>query len=87
MVIGFSIIGATGTNIQNASDRIDGESQCGGFWNESTDLCWTESVYQNDSVGYTKLPLGGLFDDTGVILLVLMAGLVIFFVGKNLKGK
>ena len=86
MVIGFSIIGATGTDIQNASDRIDGESQCGGVWNESASTCWAYAN-QSEALGYTPLPLGGLFDDTGVLLLVLMAGLVIFFVGKNLKGK
>jgi len=86
MVIGFTIIGATGTDIQDASDRIDGESQCGGFWNETGDTCYTDSN-ENVSLAFTRLPLGGLFDDTGVLLLVLMAGLVIFFVGKNLKGK
>ena len=87
MVIGFSIIGATGTDIQNASDRIDGESQCSGYWNETGGACWTNDSQLTQQSGYTPLPLGGLFDDTGVLLLVLMAGLVIFFVGKNLKGK
>lgn len=95
IVVLFSIIGGTANDLTDAADSITDANNC----SEGTDTTGAELTY-NISSGYClnssggnqyvagqyDLPLNGLFDASGVVLLILMAVLFMIILGIAFYG-
>jgi len=100
MIVGFSFVSAMTGSINKGAKSVSEANNCttyndadgyaltynatsGGCFNSSFGTAYNASLY---TAGTYKLPLSSLFASGGVVLLVLMIGVLVFFIRKSVKG-
>ena len=93
LVVLFSALAGVLPSAQDAGDSLNETSRCvaeGGYWNVTTaDVeCRTNSTANETTlVEYSPVPLSGLFSGTGLIFLVIMAGIAMVIIKSQLNKK
>ena len=88
IIVLFVVVAALIPTLTASGDDLQADAQCaasGYIWNSSTEDCRIENITGTVTEEYAHSSLAGLFSsDTGLILLLLLAGLMIF-VYKKMK--
>ena len=91
IIVFFVIVAALIPTLTASGDALGNDAQCaasGYFWNSSTETCRVANVTDPATTGaYANSGLGTLFSsDTGIILVILLGGLLLF-VYKKMKSE
>lgn len=98
IIIIFNVVGNSANNITDAADAVQYATNCSDgvgvngeslYYNSTLDLCVNDSKTgancRNSTATHYNLPIESLFGASGVLLLVFMAGLLLFVVRIVLK--
>jgi hypothetical protein len=90
VVILFSVYATLVPEAQSAGDELGDASMCagdGGYWNTTLDGCYTNASVSAIAYDFDGVPLSGLFSSSGLIFLVIMAGLIVLVVTSVMPKK
>lgn len=82
-VILFSVYASLIPEAQSAGNELGDASRCatdGGYWNITLDGCYTNTSTTAVAYDYSGVPLSSLFSGSGMVFLIIMAGLVMLIV-------
>jgi len=72
------------SQLNSFSDASQCTNQSSGFWNDTTDECWTNS-YENVSQDYTSIPLSSLLVSGGLLGILLIISVFTFIMNYAKK--
>ena len=89
LVVLFKVYAELVPEAQTAGNELNDTYRCettaGGYWNGTTPGCQVNST-NSTALGYTAIPLGGLFSSSGLVFIVIMASLVVVVVKAFMPG-